>query len=152
MNFPERSGEQGASGVDSIQPDQRDLREAGGSRINAEAAAKEAADLAIIEAEKHKAEIETPRGKPMNMVDERGIPVIDDDNFTHISSHVDESIVKKIQRGEFVELSKLLKKSKYASGLADEPDKYRLEIVKKDGHTYYAPSEVDSDQKNNQYS
>ena len=39
--------------------------------------------------------------------------VFDDDEFFHVTCHVDRSLIKKIKRGEFVELKRLLMKDKF---------------------------------------
>ena len=102
---------------------------------NLVAAAKEAANMAIIQAEKFKAKVNNPAG---NVVDQLNLPIRDDDEFIHITSHVDQSIKEKIQRGEFIELEKLLVKNRTSGHDRDNKDML-VDVVTKDGHTYLAP-------------
>ena len=60
---------------------------------------------------------------------------MDDDEFFHITYHVDPILRVKIERGEFVELEKLLSRDKFRYKNED----CRLEFYNKDGHTYLAP-------------
>ena len=71
--------------------------------------AKEKADRLIIEAEKFKAAVNTPQGISANVHYANGM-VKDDDEFFHITCHVDTNTIARIERGEFVELEKLLPK------------------------------------------
>ena len=69
--------------------------------------------------------------------------VLEDDNFFHVTCHVDKSLTEKIERGEFVELEKLLIKDKFRKRGGEEHQ--RLEFVNHDGHTFLAPiSDKDS--------
>ena len=68
------------------------------------------------------------------VTNESGI-LLEDDEFFHITCHVDPVLRAKIERGEFVELEKLLTKEKFKS----RSDEGRLEFYNKDGHTYLAP-------------
>ena len=56
-----------------------------------------------------------------------------DDDFFHITCHIDPSLRIKIQRGEFIDLEKLL--SKDGSYNKDK----RIELINKGGDTYFAP-------------
>ena len=104
------------------------------------AAAKESANAAIIQAEKFKAKIANPTGQSqfLNVVDNIGTGVKDDDEFVHIHSHVDLALKDKIRRGEYVDLEKLLKKNR-TTGLDREPKDMSLDIITKDGHTFLTP-------------
>ena len=101
--------------------------------------AKEAANLAIIQAEKFKAKLNNPTGMAMsiNTVDYLGFKIKDDDEFVHICSHIDLVLRDKIKRGEYVELEKLIKRNR-TSGL-DTDREMSLDVISKDGHTYLAP-------------
>ena len=102
------------------------------------ATAKESANLAIIQAEKFKAKLNNPTGEYINVVDSIQSQVRDDDEFVHISSHIDQSIKERIRRGEFVELEKLLKRNR-STGL-DHPERdMTLDVVTREGHTYLTP-------------
>ena len=67
------------------------------------------AEEAIIQAEKYKAKIDNPKGKPaINKIDSLEIKgVIDDDEFIQVSCHVDEGLEDQVGKGQFVELAKL---------------------------------------------
>ena len=61
------------------------------------------ADRAVIEVERFKASVAPPKG----MIDDN------DDDFFHVTCHVDANIIQKIEKGEFVDLDKLLPKDKF---------------------------------------
>ena len=105
---------------------------------DATAAAREKANMAIIEAEKYKTAVAgAAPGKALNVIDTLPIKrVIDDDQFIHIHSHVDPTIISKIERGEFVELEKLFKRNKTTS---NDTDECRLEMIKRDGKMTFEP-------------
>ena len=67
---------------------------------------------------------------------------ITDDKFFHLTCHVDANLKQKIQRGEFVELEKLLVKDKFRS---NNNLGQRMELVNKGGETFIMP--VDRDNK-----
>ena len=60
-----------------------------------------------------------------------------DDDFFHITCHIDTSLREKIQNGEFIDLEKLLPKE-HGSSLSDDQ---RLELVTREGMTYFAPAQ-----------
>ena len=70
-------------------------------------------------------------------MDYLGLKIRDDDEFVHITSHIDPNLRQKIQRGEYVELEKLIKRNR-TSGFDNDRD-LALDIVTKDGHTYLTP-------------
>ena len=104
----------------------------------------------ILDAEKFKATIEPVPG----MFDENGILCeqqnfgkvnlmnngmavgngFSDDDFFHLTCHIDVSLRSKIEKGDFVDLEKLLPKDKRRYS-----DDTRLEWVNRDGSTYLAP-------------
>ena len=55
------------------------------------------------------------------------------DNFFHITCDIDPSLRSKIEKGEFIELDKLLPKDKYATKSEDQ----RVELVNRDGSTFF---------------
>ena len=101
---------------------------------------------AVIEAEKFKATIADPPGKQFiaNCVDSIALPVnrtiqdvgngMSDDDFFHLTCFIEPSMFQKIERGEFVDLEKLLK-DKNNTG-----DQNRLEWIQQDGATFLAPA------------
>ena len=114
--------------------------------------AQEKADRAIIEAEKFRATVEPPgnfsnkfltqvtqdkQTEPMRILD-IGSRVSDDD-FFHLTCHIDPSLIHKIEKGEFVELEKLLPKDKFG-----KTDKGRMEWVHRDGGTFLVPAQKEN--------
>ena len=61
--------------------------------------------------------------------------VLDDDDFMHITCHVERCMAEKIERGEFVDLEKLLVKDKFRR----RSEEQRLEFISHDGQTFLAP-------------
>ena len=138
----------------------------GGSRQGMMSQARTAAHEAVIQAEKFKASIQ-PRGMNYNNqtspVQKRGINfnnpmsprherlqmmhlryLDDDDDFFHVSCHIDKAIIAKIERGEFIDLEKLLQKKT----LLEPNNDKRLQLVNRDGESYFVPS-VDKETKIN---
>ena len=60
---------------------------------------------------------------------------VSDDDFFHLTCHIEPNLIHKIEKGEFVELEKLLPKEKMNRG-----DENRLEWVQRDGGTYLVPA------------
>ena len=81
----------------------------------------------MLEAEKFKASIEKSTGKVNTE--------ITDDQFFHLLCHIDEMLVSKIERGEFLDLEKLLS----GDHLSKPGDDSRLEFQHMDFTTYLAP-------------
>ena len=110
----------------------------------------------VVEAELFQASVEPPKkGKDLNPffieqqsnLDRVKHNQLDDDNddeFFHLTCHVDNAMKDKIERGCFVDLEKLIPKKKNST-LGDEN---RLEWVSKDGMTFLAPAN-DREQKIN---
>ena len=59
---------------------------------------------------------------------------LSDDNFFHVTCHIDSNLKAKIQNGEFVDLEKLLPKGK------NRVDG-KMELVNRNGSTYFVPVE-----------
>ena len=93
------------------------------------------ADRAVLEAEKFQVQIEQPG---MNTIFNIGSGVSDDD-FFHLTCHIEPNLIHKIKQGEFIELEKLLPKDK----LARNSDENRLEWVQQDGGTFLVPAQKD---------
>ena len=104
----------------------------------------EIAGQVILEAEQLKASTQPPKGKSLNFNFEKFMQKLDnDDEFFHVTCHISPNIRSKIAKGEFIDLEQLLPKGKtsgaYAlagNGCAEEN---RVELVTKDGHTYFRP-------------
>ena len=65
---------------------------------------------------------------------------VSDDDFFHLTCHIEPSLIHKIENGEFVELEKLLPKER----LGGKTEEGRLEWVHRDGGTYLVPALKDS--------
>ena len=85
---------------------------------------------------------QSPLGLPPNI--QPNINILDigkgvsDDDFFHLTCHIEPNLIHKVEKGEFVELEKLLPKDKY--GKSEE----RLEWVHRDGGTFLVPTHRDS--------
>ena len=64
--------------------------------------AKETADNILLQVGKFKADIISPKGIYHNVINEDN-----DDDFFHVTCHIDSVMCEKIERGEFVDLEKL---------------------------------------------
>ena len=104
------------------------------------------AQKAVLDAEKYKAGIVDPpeasrllesnkQGEidPVRNIFKVGSGFSDDD-FFHLTCHLDSALISKIERGEFVELEKLLPKDKKRKS-----EEKRLEWVHHEGSTFLAP-------------
>ena len=117
--------------------------------------AAESSDDAILQAEKFKATLVAPKDRfAYDAIKERyvgpqGLGPIDskiqllrrfdnDNKFFHVTCHIDDVIKSKIQRGEFVELEKLIPKEWSIQGISmyEHPD--WLELVTEGNHAYVA--------------
>ena len=96
------------------------------------------AERAIIEAEQFKANITLPQGNSVTVNDNKFYEgdVKDDDNFFHITCHMDPSLVNKISHGEFVDLEKLLPKQKGGYVASYEQ---KTELVFREGKPVFLP-------------
>ena len=66
-----------------------------------------------------------------------------DENFFHITCHIEPGLKEQIEKGEFVELEKLLPKDLTRRTTRDES---RMELVHSNGATYFVPA-MDKDRK-----
>ena len=64
---------------------------------------------------------------------------VSDDDFFHLTCHIDPTLIHKIENGEFVELEKLIPKEKVYKN-----DENHLEWVQRDGGTFLVPAQCDS--------
>ena len=102
--------------------------------------ARETANKLILEAEQMKAKLEVPQGMSnVYHTDQM------DDNFFHITCHVDDALKAKIEKGLFVELEKLLVKDR-PFGRQSSANDNRMGLFTKDRMTYFAPT-MDRDVK-----
>ena len=89
--------------------------------------AKAIAEESILQAEKFKAAITPLPG--MESVNQGNV----DDEFFHITCHVEQSLKEKIEKGEFIDLERLIAKPYQTIDAAQ-----KLELVHKDGQTFFA--------------
>ena len=83
----------------------------------------------VVEAECFRAALEKPApGRSTNMVNAIDV----DDQFFHLTCHVDPVTQSKIEQGEFVELERLLPKDRF------KRQSDRLELIHRDGAMYFA--------------
>ena len=96
--------------------------------------ARTRANRLIIEAEQYKAQVETPKGRNSmnNMNNMANMHRQEDDEFFHISCHIDPNIKAKIEKGEFIELERLLPRSNLDNDAED-----RMELVNRDGQMFF---------------
>ena len=99
--------------------------------------AKEVAGRFILESEKRKIGANVPQGMLNETNNLDIIKLLDnDDDFFHMTCHIEQGLKDKIGRGEYVDLEKLLPKSGMSSMHSDVS---RMEWVTRDGMTYLAP-------------
>ena len=118
--------------------------------------ANEVTDKIIMQVEQFKATLAAPTGKlpyetiKNKFVTETGLAPIDseiqmlrnvnnDDEFFHVTCHIDNALKAKIERGDCIELDKLLPKDRPMGNRGDDEHPNRLELVNMDGHQYIAP-------------
>ena len=97
------------------------------------------ADKFNLDAEQHKVSLPRPKG---NFDFEKFLQNMDDDDqFFHVTCHIEQGLRDKIARGEFVNLDKLLPKDKGGCGgnIPMNGVESKVELVSKDGHTYFRP-------------
>ena len=68
---------------------------------------------------------------------------LSDDDFFHLTSHIDPLLKQKIENGEFVDLDKLLPKDR-VGGINRYSEDNRMEWVQRDGGTFLVPAKRDS--------
>ena len=107
---------------------------------------------ALIESEKFRAEVETPPGTnfintspPLLNVEVEPRCVIGngltDDDFFHLTCHIDTSLKRKIENGEYVDLDKLIQKeSNIFNPRSNMTNETKLEWVQSEGSTYLVPA------------
>ena len=95
--------------------------------------ARETTNRMIVEAEQMKAKLDAPQGIPQAFYS-----AYVDDEFFHITCHIDPNLHTKIEQGGYVELEKLLVKDRpfmKPGGVEN-----RMGLFTKDGVTYFAPT------------
>ena len=98
----------------------------------------------ILEAEKFCANVTAPKGNDFltpvnNNINDNQLELLrkndTDDDFFHITCHINSNLKSKIERSEFIELDRLLSKDSNLKG----SDERRIELVNHGGNTYFAP-------------
>ena len=100
------------------------------------------AENSILQAEQFKAQVIAPKGNNFcNINMEQLSPEVElltrndnDNDFFHITCHVDPGLKAKIERGEFIELEKLLAKDGSTRMLNEEK---QIELVSRGGATFF---------------
>ena len=103
--------------------------------------AREKANQLIVNAEKMKASLVAPKGNLPKEIDDNIMlmrQLDNDDDFFHISCHVDKLLKTKIEAGEFVDLERLLPREGSMGGYLAEEEP-GLKIVSKGGQQYLTP-------------
>ena len=77
----------------------------------------------ILQAEKFRAQVEAPKGM-YNFGNYN--PIVDDDEFMHVTCHLDEASVETVEQLKYIELEKLTAKSHDELGNHDEDGKVEL--------------------------
>ena len=112
------------------------------SRDEEEERARKIADKVVLESEKFKANLVAPTGTLPIKIDS-DIELLrkfdNDDDFFHISCHVDQSLRAKIEKGEFIELERLLPNDRAAGGISMTQES-RLGLVHEGGEMFLAPA------------
>ena len=88
----------------------------------------------IIQAEKFCTSVNAPPGKDQTVEVLQGLDI--DDQFFHVTCHIDPGLKQKIEKGEFVDLEKLLPKSRKKM-----QNEGKLDLVFKDGHSFFVPTQ-----------
>ena len=126
-------------------------------------AAKERANELMRQAERFRAEVSAPPGRNQtnnfpiqNDNNFMAVPPVDysitdseDAEFSNATCHVDMPTESKIARGQFLEVEKLA--PKYKGGKFKPDDQKRMELVNRDGMSYFVPA-VEKDEKINSFS
>ena len=61
-----------------------------------------------------------------------------DDDFCHVSCHIDDALKNKIEKGEYVDLDRLLPKDRSIAGQSMN-DGVTVQLYTKNGQAYFAP-------------
>ena len=104
--------------------------------------ARDEAEKVIIEAEQYRAGIQKPSSEAINLELAKLLnrSLDDDDEFLHVTCHIDGNLKIKIECREYVDLEWLLPKDPAGGGgNIDLQDENKVEIVAKGRHTYFKP-------------
>ena len=93
-------------------------------------------------ADKYKAKLPPPTGElTTGQLSNLLRSLDDDDEFFHITCHIDKTLKQKIECGEYIYLEQLLPRDKGGSGgyMETTNEDSRVELVSHGGHTYFKP-------------
>ena len=99
-------------------------------------AAKQKANQLILNAEKFKASVNVPPGGFSHSSAFEHNDMVSDDDFFHITCHLDPLIKTKIEKGEYIDLERLLPKSRNTFGGEDT----KMSLVHRDGQVFFVPA------------
>ena len=136
-----------------------------------EADTDQTTDQLLLQAEKFRARVEAPKGKSLSrnqsllmpydyerlksrFVTDQGLLPIDneilflrnfdqDDEFFHITSQIEVGLKSKIEKGEFVDLERLLPRDKFSSGVRgnDDLNKQLFQLISQGTNSYLSAPE-----------
>ena len=133
-------------------------------------------DQLLLQAEKFKARVEAPKGRSNidsllmpydyeqlrdKFVTEDGLGAIDkeilflrnfdqDDEFFHVTSQIDPNLRTKIEKGEFIELERLLPRDRFSKGASDDLNKQLFQLISQGTNSYLTtPDHRNSNKINN---
>ena len=116
-----------------------EVHEAGGGGNGSLNRAQDVAMERVVQAKKYRVVVQKPAGTFPNA------PQLlfsgEDDEFFHLTCHIEWSMKVKIERGKFIELEKLLPKGRNMSQRFFEENK--MQLVNRDGFSYWVPMERD---------
>ena len=100
-----------------------------------------AGDNIVIDAEQFKAKLQPPKGESYAEFAKVFKAMYDDDDeFFHITYHIDSGLRSKIARGDFIDLERLLSKEKCGGNVtATNYEESKVELVSRGGHTFFKP-------------
>ena len=100
-------------------------------------AVKKLTDKVVLEAEQKKAILSAPKGMVVNKTVQMLRKLDNDDDFFHSTCHIDDSLRDKIERGQFVDLDKLLPKDRVSGGfILNDFDDPPVQLIKRGNSTF----------------
>ena len=116
------------------------------SQVREEEEECEIAQRAIIEVEQHKASLQPPKGRLFDSFEFEHFmheyKLDDNDEFFHVTCHIDSNLKGKIAKGEFIDLEKLLPRSGKIASEGHVANTYcedKMKLVSRGGHTFFKP-------------
>ena len=103
-------------------------------------AERTAAEQVLLQAEQFRTNINASTGNVtggvFNSMPSNPVCTDNDDDFLHVTCHINRSMKEKIERGEFVDLEKLLPRVNFRCS-----EDSKLELVAKDDQAYFTPAQ-----------